>query len=117
MHARRTTVASAARAVGILARLATSTRRLQLLECFSQAGRADVQRVVGEEVEVGRTSTFELTCDAGTLGALSAGDLDRYRVLAHLLLSCFAAASQRDLQNCSLLPISCSLTFEFSAQK
>ena len=43
----------------------------------SRAGRADVQRVVGEEVEVGRTSTSELACDAGTLGALSAGDLGR----------------------------------------
>ena len=53
--------------------------------------------------------------DAGTLGALSAGDLGRYRALAHLLLSCSAAASQRDLQNCSLLPTFCSLTFELSA--
>ena len=63
MHARRTTVASAARAVGILACLATSARRLQLAAAgvllagwnvgFSQAGRADVQRVVGDPLASG----------------------------------------------------------------
>ena len=39
--------------------------------------------------EVGRTSTSELTCDAGTLGALSAGDLGRFCALAYLLSLCY----------------------------
>ena len=82
MHARRTAVASAVCSAGILACPVTSARRYQLHQSFLRAGHADVQRVVGEEVEVGRTSTSELTCDAGTLGALSAGDLGRYLALA-----------------------------------
>ena len=88
MHARRTAVASAVCSAGILACPVTSARRYQLHQSFLRAGHDDVQRVVGEEVEVGRTSTSGLTCDAGTLGALSAGDLrGRYRALVHLLLS------------------------------
>ena len=115
MHARRTAVASAVCSAGILACPVTSARRYQLHQSFLRAGHADVQRVVGEEVEGGRTSTSELTCDAGTLGALSAGDLGRYLALAHLLLSWCAAEQQRDLQKSTSMYLSCSATFELSA--
>ena len=110
MHARCTAVASAACSAGILACPVTSARRYLLHQSFLRAGHADVQRVVGEEVEVGRTSTFELTCDAGTLGALSAGDLGRFEELTHLLSTCSSAALQRDLQVPGLESLTCSAT-------
>ena len=59
--------------------------------------------MVEEEVDLGCTSTPELTCDAGTPGTLSAGVLGRFAELAHLLCICSAAASQQDLQICSML--------------
>ena len=110
MHARCTTVASAACSAGILACPVTSARRYLLHQSFLRAGHADVQRVVGEEVEVGPTSTSELTCDAGTLGSLSAGDLGRFDELAHLLCTCSAASLQRELQIPGLMYLSCSAT-------
>ena len=79
---------------------------IQLLECFSQAGHADVQRVVGEEVDVGRTSPSALTCDAGTLDALSAGDLGRYRALAHLLQSCSRPRRSETCRTAPCYPLS-----------
>ena len=58
MHARCTAVASAACSAGILACPVTSARRYLLHQSFLRAGHADVQCVVGEEVEVGPTSTL-----------------------------------------------------------
>ena len=62
MHRLCAACASFARSAGLTAYRVTSTRQLKLNKSFLRAGHADVQRVVGEEVEVGRTSTFELTC-------------------------------------------------------
>ena len=78
---------------------------------------ADVQHVVDEEVDLGCTSTPELTCDAGTPGTLGAGVLGRFEGLAHLPSPCSSAVSQRDLQKVTLMYPSCSATFEFSARK
>ena len=94
---------------------ATCARRCQLHNSFSRAGRPGVQRAVDEEVDLGCTSTPELTCDAGTRKPLSAGVLGRFEELAQLLCTCSAATPQRELLKCSLLPIFCSLSFELSA--
>ena len=101
MHARRTAVASVASSAGILACPVTSAPRYQLHWSFLRARHADVQRLVGEEVEFGRTSTFELTCDAGTLSALSPGDLGRFCVLSHLPSPC---SSLRRCETCRKSP-------------
>ena len=75
--------------------------------------------VVDEDVDLRRTSTPELACNAGTSGTLSADDLSRRRELAVLLFSWLSAESQRDLQILRPLTLylSCSATFEFSARK
>ena len=115
MHAQCTAVASATRSASLLACPATCTRRCQLHNSFSRAGHPDIQRVVDEEADLGCKLTAELARDAATPGTLRAGVLGRFEALAHLLCTCSSAASQRDLQKCSLLPTFCSLTFELSA--
>jgi hypothetical protein len=117
MHSLCAACASFARSAGLAAYRVTSTRRLKLNKSFSRAGHVDVQRVVDGEVDLGRTSTPELACDAVTSGTLSAGDLSWCCELAHLLFSWSLAESQRDLQILTLLYLSCSATFEFSARK
>ena len=117
MHSLCAACASFARSAGLAAYRVTSTRRLKLNRSFSRAGHVDVQRVVDGEVDLGRTSTPELACDAVTSGTLSAGDLSWCCELAHLLFSWSLAESQRDLQILTLLYLSCSATFEFSARK
>ena len=117
MHAHRTAIASATCSAGLLACPATSARRFQLHNSFLRAGRADVQRVVEEELDLGCTSTPALACDAGTPETLSAGVLGRFEELAHLLCTCSAASLQRELQIPGLMYLSCSATFEFSARK
>ena len=76
-----------------------------------------LKRVVEEEVDLGCTSTPELTCDAGTPGTLGAGVLGRFEGLAHLPSPCSSAVSQRDLQKVILMYPSCSATFEFGGAK
>ena len=117
MHSLCAACASFARSAGLAAYRVTRTRRLKLNKSFSRAGHVDVQRVVDGEVDLGRTSTPELACDAVTSGTLSAGDLSWCCELAHLLFSWSLAESQRDLQILTLLYLSCSATFEFSARK
>ena len=75
---------------------------------FLRAGHVDVQRVVDGEVDLRRTSTSELACDAGTSGTLSAGDLSWCCELEHLLFSWCAAESLRELQILRPLYLSCS---------
>ena len=86
---------------------------------FGSVDMSDVQRVVDGEVDLRRTSTSELACDAGTSGTLSAGDLGRLCELAHLHFSWCAAESLRELQILRPLfvPLLRSATFEFSARK
>ena len=91
MHSLCVSCASFARSADLTAYRVTSTRRLKLNKSFSRAGHVDVQRVVDGEVDLGRTSTPELACDAVTSGTLSAGDLSWYCELAHLLFSWCAA--------------------------
>ena len=117
MHSLCASCASFTRSADLAAYRVTSTRRLKLNKSFSRAGHVDVQRVVDGEVDLGRTSTPELACDAVTSGTLSAGDLSWCCELAHLLFSWSLAESQRDLQILTLLYLSCSATFEFSARK
>ena len=117
MHSLCAACASFARSAGLAAYRVTSTPRLKLSKSFSQAGHVDVQRVVDGEVDLRRTSTSELACDAGTSGTLSAGDLSWCCELAHLLFSWCAAESLRELQILRPLYLSCSATFEFSARK
>ena len=117
MHSLCAACASFARSAGLAAYRVTSTRRLKLNKSFSRAGHVDVQRVVDGEVDLGRTSTPELACDAVTSGTLSAGDLSWCCELAHLLFSWCAAESLRELQILRPLYLSCSATFEFSARK
>ena len=116
-HSHCTACASTARSADVPACPATSTQRPKLSKSFSQAGHVDVQRVVDGEVDLGRTSTPELACDAGTSGTLSAGDLSWCCELAHLLFSWCAAESLRELQILRPLYLSFSATFEFSARK
>ena len=117
MHSHCTACASTARSADVPACPATSAQRPKLSKSFSQAGHVDVQRVVDGEVDLRRTSTSELACDAGTSGTLSAGDLSWCCELAHLLFSWCAAESLRELQILRPLYLSCSATFEFSARK
>ena len=117
MHSLCASCASFTRSADLAAYRVTSTRRLKLNKSFSRAGHVDVQRVVDGEVDLGRTSTPELACDAVTSETLSAGDLSWCCELAHLLFSWSLAESQRDLQILTLLYLSCSATFEFSARK
>ena len=117
MHSLCAACASFARSAGLTAYRVTSTRQLKLNKSFLRAGHVDVQRVVDGEVDLRRTSTSELACDAGTSGTLSAGDLSWCCELAHLLFSWCAAESLRELQILRPLYLSCSATFEFSARK
>ena len=117
MHSLCAACASFTRSADLAAYRVTSTRRLKLNKSFSRAGHVDVQRVVDGEVDLRRTSTSELACDAGTSGTLSAGDLSWCCELAHLLFSWCAAESLRELQILRPLYLSCSATFEFSARK
>ena len=71
MHSLCASCASFTRTADLAAYRVTSTRRLKLNNSFSRAGHADVQRVVDGEVDLRRTSTSELACDAGTSGTLS----------------------------------------------
>ena len=87
MHSLCAACASFARSAGLAAYRVTSTRRLKLNKSFSRAGHVDVQCVVDDKVDLGRTSTPELACDAVTAGTLSAGDLSWCCELAHLLFS------------------------------
>ena len=95
MHSLCAACASFARSAGLAAYRVTSTRRLKLNKSFSRAGHVDVQRVVDGEVDLRRSSTSELACDAGTSGTLSVGDRSWYCELAHLLFSWCASESQR----------------------
>ena len=117
MHSHCTACASTARSAGVPACPATSAQRPKLSKSFSQAGHVDVQRVVDGEVDLRRTSTSELACDAGTSGTLSAGDLSWCCELAHLLFSWCAAESCESCKILRPLYLSCSATFEFSARK
>ena len=108
MHSHCTACASTARSADVPACPATSAQRPKLSKSFSQAGHVDVQRVVDGEVDLRRTSTSELACDAGTSGTLSAGDLSWCCELAHLLFSWCAAESLRELQILRPLYLSCS---------
>ena len=117
MHSLCASCASFTRSADLAAYRVTSTRRLKLNKSFLRAGHVDVQRVVDGEVDLRRTSTSELACDAGTSGTLSAGDLSWCCELAHLLFSWCAAESLRELQILRPLYLSCSATFEFSARK
>jgi hypothetical protein len=123
MHSLCASCASFTRSADLAAYRVTSTRpfsrRLKLNKSFSRARHVDVQRVVDGEVDLRRTSTSELACDAGTSGTLSAGDLSWCCKLAHLLFSWCAAESLRELQILRPLYLSwsCSATFEFSARK
>lgn len=117
MHSLCAACALFARSAGLAAYRVTSTRQLKLNKSFLRAGHVDVQRVVDGEVDLRRTSTSELACDAGTSGTLSAGDLSWCCELAHLLFSWCAAESLRELQILRPLYLSCSATFEFSARK
>ena len=120
MHARCTAVASAACSAGILAYPATSARRYQLHHQSFSSCELDTPTFSAwlvREVEVGPTSTSELTCDAGMLGALSAGDLARFEELTHLLSTCSSACVERDLHKVTVLYLSCSSTFEIFARK
>ena len=116
IHSHCTACGSIARSAGLPASPATSAQRLKLHNSFSRAGHVDVQRVVDEEVDLGRTSTSELACDAGTSGTLSAGDLSWCRELAHLLFSCCAAESRARPAVLGLVYLSCLATFEFSSR-
>ena len=98
---------------GLSACPATCGRRHKSHKLFCGACLATARRAAAEHEDLGRTSTLELACDAGTLGSLSAGDLARFFVLSHLPSPCSSAASQRDLQKVTfLLPTFCSLTFD-----
>ena len=96
MHSLCAAYVSFARFAGLAAYRVTSTRRLKLNKSFSRAGHVDVQCVVDDKVDLGRTSTPELACDAVTSGTLSAGDLSWCCELAHLLFSWCAAESQSE---------------------
>ena len=102
---------------GLPAYAATCARRHESHKLFCGACLAPARRVGSEHVDLGRTSTPELACDAVTPGTLSAGDLGGCGKLAHLLFSCSAATSQRAQQKSTLLSLSCSATMEFLAQK
>ena len=115
--AARSDSASFARSAGLAAYRVTSTRRLKLNKSFLRAGHDDVQCVVDDKVDLGRTSTPELACDAVTSGTLSAGDLSWCCELADLLFSWCSAGCKRDLQIMRPLYLSCSATFVFSSRK
>ena len=83
---------------------------------FCRAALAHAWRAAARCVDLGGTSTLELACDAGTPGTISAGDLGRCGAQANLLFSRSPAASQRALQEATLLTLSCSVTFEFSSR-
>ena len=79
--------ASSVCVAGLLACVAACERRHKSHWLFCRARLAPARRAAAEHVYLGRTSTPELACDAGTPGTLSAGDLGRYGELAHLLSS------------------------------
>ena len=108
--ARSTASGLAVSVAGLQACAATCARRHESHKHFCGACLAPARRVGSEHVDLGRTSTPELACDAGTPGTLSAGDLGGCGKLAHLLFSCSSAASQRDLQILTPVYLSCSAT-------
>ena len=77
----------------LLSELAVLERRVRI-GCSAEPAWHTAQRAAAEHVNVGPTSTLELTCDAVTTGTLSAGDLGRCGELAHLLCPCCADVSQ-----------------------
>ena len=101
---------------GLPAHAATCTWRHKSHNHFCRAALAHARRAAAEHVDLGRTLTFELACDAETPGTISAGDLGGCDAQAHLLFSWSPAASQRTLQEATLFSLSCSATFEFSSR-
>ena len=70
---------------GLSACLATCGRRHKSHKLFCGACLATARRAAAEHEDLGRTSTLELACDAGTPGTISAGDLRGCGAQAHLL--------------------------------
>ena len=117
IHSHCTACGSIARSAGLPASPATSARRLKLHNSFSRAGYVDVQRVVDEEVVLGRSSTSELACDAGTSETLSVGDRSWCCELAHLLFSwCASESCVRPADSETFVPLLLSHVRDFGSE-